>query len=133
LCCSVAHDPVISITTIYYLNFIHRPYVLQPQCFKRWYFPRHQVKTIEASSIDRTQQRRFHLMTREEPSLETLWLQNIRALDEVQKIDRSNTEPSSETFRYELLLPLFQVPRIAIFNIHVPCECLLDNLKMIFV
>jgi hypothetical protein len=30
-------------------------------------------------------------MTREEPSLETLWLQNIRTMDKVQKIDRSNT------------------------------------------
>jgi hypothetical protein len=28
---------------------------------------------IEASSIDRTQQNRFHLRTRDEPSLETLW------------------------------------------------------------
>jgi hypothetical protein len=56
---------------------------------------------IEASLIDRTQQSRFHLMTREEPSLETLWLQNIRMTDEVQIIDRSNTAPSSKTFRDE--------------------------------
>jgi hypothetical protein len=48
---------------------------------------------IEASSIDRTQQSRFHLMTREEPSLEILWLQNIRTMDEVQIIDRSNATP----------------------------------------
>jgi hypothetical protein len=44
----------------------------------------------EASSIDRTQQSRFHLMTREEPFLETLWLQNLRTIDKVQIIDRSN-------------------------------------------
>jgi hypothetical protein len=40
-------------------------------------------------------------MTREEPSLETLWLQNIRLMDKVQIIDRSNTAPSSKTFRDE--------------------------------
>jgi hypothetical protein len=45
---------------------------------------------IEASSIDRTQQSRFHLMTREEPSLETWWLQNIRMMDKVQIKDRSD-------------------------------------------
>jgi hypothetical protein len=28
-------------------------------------------------------------MTREEPSLETLWLQNIETIDKVQRIDRS--------------------------------------------
>jgi hypothetical protein len=38
-------------------------------------------------------------MTREEPSLETLWLQNIRMMDKVQIIDHSNTTPSSKTFR----------------------------------
>jgi hypothetical protein len=32
-------------------------------------------------------------MTREEPSLETLWLQNIRTMDKVQIIERSNTAP----------------------------------------
>jgi hypothetical protein len=32
-------------------------------------------------SIDWTQQSRFHLRTREEPSLETLWLQNTGAMD----------------------------------------------------
>jgi hypothetical protein len=41
-------------------------------------------------------------MTREEPSLETLWLQNIRTMDEVRIIDHSNTAPSSKTFRDEL-------------------------------
>jgi hypothetical protein len=45
---------------------------------------------IETSSIYRTQQSRFHLMTREEPSLETLWLQNIRTMGKVQVTDRSN-------------------------------------------
>jgi hypothetical protein len=44
---------------------------------------------IEASSIDRTQQSRFHLMTTEEPSLETLWLKNIRTMDKVQITDPS--------------------------------------------
>jgi hypothetical protein len=44
---------------------------------------------IEASSIDRTQQGRFHLITREEPSLETLWLKNIRMMDKVQITDPS--------------------------------------------
>jgi hypothetical protein len=33
---------------------------------------------------DRTQQSRFHLMTREEPYLEKLWLKNIRSMDKVQ-------------------------------------------------
>jgi hypothetical protein len=61
-----------------------------------------QCPPIETSSIDRTQQSRFHLMTRQEPSLETLWLQNIKTMDKVQIIDRSNTAPSSKTFRDEL-------------------------------
>jgi hypothetical protein len=30
-------------------------------------------------------------MTKEEPCLETLWLQNIRTMDKVQIIDRSNS------------------------------------------
>jgi hypothetical protein len=42
-------------------------------------------------------------MTREGPSLETLWLKNIGTMAEVQKIDRSNTAPSSKTFRGEPL------------------------------
>jgi hypothetical protein len=29
-------------------------------------------------------------MTREEPSLETLWLENIRTMDKVQKTDRNS-------------------------------------------
>jgi hypothetical protein len=41
------------------------------------------------SSIDHAEQSRFHLMMREEPSLETLWLKNIRMMDKVQITDRS--------------------------------------------
>jgi hypothetical protein len=48
-----------------------------------------QCPPIEASSINRTQQSRFHLITREEPSLETLWLKNIRTMDKVQITDCS--------------------------------------------
>jgi hypothetical protein len=40
-------------------------------------------------------------MTREEPSLETLWLKNIGTMEKVQKIDHSNTAPLSKTFRDE--------------------------------
>jgi hypothetical protein len=40
-------------------------------------------------------------MTREEPSLETLWLKNIGTMNKVQKIDRRKTAPSSKTFRDE--------------------------------
>jgi hypothetical protein len=43
-------------------------------------------------------------MTREEPSLETLRLQNIRTMDKVQIIGCSNTAPSSKTFRDETLM-----------------------------
>jgi hypothetical protein len=67
---------------------------------------------IEASSIDRTQQSRFHLMTREEPSLETLWLQNIGTMDKVHITDRSNTASSSKTFRDE-------VPKCLQFSGHI--------------
>jgi hypothetical protein len=35
---------IIPFTAIYYMDFIHHPYVLQSQCFKGWLFPRHQVK-----------------------------------------------------------------------------------------
>jgi hypothetical protein len=45
---------------------------------------------IEASLIDRSQQSRFHLKTREEPSLQMLWLKNIRTMDKVQITDHSN-------------------------------------------
>jgi hypothetical protein len=40
-------------------------------------------------------------MTREQPSLETLWLQNIETIEKVQRTGRSNTAPSSKTFRDE--------------------------------
>jgi hypothetical protein len=46
-------------------------------------------KHEEASSIDRTQQSRFHLRMREEPSLEMLWFKKKRAMDKVQKTDPS--------------------------------------------
>jgi hypothetical protein len=49
-----------------------------------------QCPPIEASSIDQTQQSRFHQITREDRSLETLWLKNIRTMDKVQITDRSN-------------------------------------------
>jgi hypothetical protein len=45
------------ITAIYSLDFIHCLYILQPQRFKRWLFPRHQVnllcwvRSIELASI----------------------------------------------------------------------------------
>jgi hypothetical protein len=45
-------------------------------------------------------------MTRGEPSLETLWLQNIRTMDKVQRTDPSNTAPSSKAFREELAVAL---------------------------
>jgi hypothetical protein len=54
---------------------------------------------IEASSINQTQQSRFHLRTREKPSLETLWFKNIRAMDEVQITDPSSEDPSFFTLR----------------------------------
>jgi hypothetical protein len=34
-------------------------------------------------------------MTREKPSLETLWLQNVRTMDTVQIIDRSSNAETS--------------------------------------
>jgi hypothetical protein len=43
---------------------------------------------IEASSIDRTQKSRFHLMTREEPSLEMLWFEKHKG-DEQSLKNRS--------------------------------------------
>jgi hypothetical protein len=58
---------------------------------------------MEASSIDWTTQSRFHLMMREEPSLETLWLKNIRTMHKVQISDPNYTAPSSKTFRDEKL------------------------------
>jgi hypothetical protein len=40
-------------TAICYLDFFHRPYVLQPQRFKGWFFPRHQVKPTLLGPVDR--------------------------------------------------------------------------------
>jgi hypothetical protein len=40
-------------------------------------------------------------MVREEPSLETLWLKDIRMMDKVQITVRRTTVPSSKTFRGE--------------------------------
>jgi hypothetical protein len=54
-------------------------------------------------------------MTREEPSLETLWLQNIRTMDKVQIIDRGNTAPSSKTFGDEVKFC------VEIYQIQIPC------------
>jgi hypothetical protein len=73
-----------------FFGLIHRPYISQTQRFEGWL----DGLPIEASSIDLTHQSRFHLMTREKPSLETLWLKNIGTMDKVQKNDRSNTAPS---------------------------------------
>jgi hypothetical protein len=52
-------------------------------------FLNHNVPPIEASSIDRSQQGRFHLRTREEPSLETLWLKKHKDGGQVQITDPS--------------------------------------------
>jgi hypothetical protein len=60
-----------------------------------------QCPPIEASSIYRTQQSRFRLMTREELSLETLWEKKIRIVDKVQITDRSN---GNIMFHFEIIL-----------------------------
>jgi hypothetical protein len=60
---------------VYYLDFIHRPYVLLPQCFEGWFFPHHQVNLL-------------------------CWVWSIE-LASIQIIYRSNTAPSSKTFRDE--------------------------------
>jgi hypothetical protein len=41
----------------------------------------------------------FHLMTREEPSLEMLRLQNKRTMDKVQITDRSSKKQTRKVFR----------------------------------
>jgi hypothetical protein len=69
--------------TIYYLDFIYCPYVLQPQRFKGWFFPHLQVKPTLLGPVDRASLYRW-----------TLWLKNIRTVDKVHIIDRSNTAPS---------------------------------------
>jgi hypothetical protein len=70
-------------TAIYCLDFIHRPYVLQTQRFEGWFFPRHQVKPNLLGLVDRASLYRW-------------------TMDKVQTTDRSNTAPSSKTFRYEV-------------------------------
>jgi hypothetical protein len=42
-----------------------------------------------------------HNISRDGSLLETLWLQNTETMDKVQRIDHSNTAPSSKTFRDE--------------------------------
>jgi hypothetical protein len=73
-----SNEPLRSI----FLDFIHRPYVfLQSQRFEGWFFPRHQVnllcwvRSVELASVG-------------------VIAKNIRTMDVVQKIDRSNTAPS---------------------------------------
>jgi hypothetical protein len=61
-----------SITAIFYLDFIHRPYVLQPQRFKGCFFPRHQVKPTLLGPIDRASLYRW---TFRQKHLDTEWLQ----------------------------------------------------------
>jgi hypothetical protein len=65
-------------TGICYLDFIHHPYV---------FLTTTGGPPIEASSINQTQQSMFHLMTREEWSLDTLWLKTIRMTDKIQITD----------------------------------------------
>jgi hypothetical protein len=80
----------ISVTAIYYLYFIHRPYVLQPPCFKGCFLPRHQVKPTQLVPVD------WAILYR--------WLENRGTMDKIQIIDRSNTAPSSNTFGVEYRL-----------------------------
>jgi hypothetical protein len=81
-------------TAIVYLDFIHCPYVLQPQRFEGWFIPKHQVNLLcWVQSIE--------LAFFGGPSLETLWLQNIRTMDKIQLINHSNRAQASKTFRDE--------------------------------
>jgi hypothetical protein len=41
------------VDAIYNLDFIHRPYVSQPRCFKVWFFPRHHLKPTLLGPVDR--------------------------------------------------------------------------------
>jgi hypothetical protein len=59
--------------------------------------------------VDRAGLYRWSTDGREEPSLETLWLQNMETMDKVQRIDRSNTVPSSKTFRDQKSVEVFWV------------------------
>jgi hypothetical protein len=47
-----------------------------------------------------------HDVLRDGSSLETMWLQNVETIDKVQRIDSSNTAPSSKTFRDELFIKM---------------------------
>jgi hypothetical protein len=85
----------IFITAIYSLDFIHRPCVLQPQRFRGWFFSCHQVKPTLLGAVDRA-------------SL-YWWLQNIRTMDKVQIIDRSNTAPLSKTFTDEEYFYIYRI------------------------
>jgi hypothetical protein len=49
----VIRKTTIEITAIYYLDFIHRPYVMQPQRFKGWFLTCHQVKPNLLGPVDR--------------------------------------------------------------------------------
>jgi hypothetical protein len=59
-------------------------------------------------------------MTREEPSLETLWLQNIETMDKVQSTDRSNTAPSSK--HLEMNYGMNSLSRFRYHESYVPGE-----------
>jgi hypothetical protein len=41
-----------TVTGIYFLDFIHRPYVFKPQRFKGWFFPRPQMKSTLLGPVD---------------------------------------------------------------------------------
>jgi hypothetical protein len=60
-------------------------------------------------------------MTKEEPSLKTLWLQNIQTMDKVQRTDHSNTAASSETFRDDFLMAYPKVKFISNGTKASPC------------
>jgi hypothetical protein len=96
---------------LYYCDLLFGLYHLSPLCFATTTF---QGPPIEASSIDRTQQSSFHLMTNEEPSLETLWLQNIRTVDKVQIIDRSKHFISFRIIPHKLTYKLSETEYIGL-------------------
>jgi hypothetical protein len=54
MCAHESENQVSSITAICYSDFNLRLYVLQPQRFKGWFFPRHQVKPTLLGPVDRT-------------------------------------------------------------------------------
>jgi hypothetical protein len=63
-------------------------------------------------------------MTRKEPSLETLWLQNIEMMDKVQRIDRSN----------DRLGPTYKHLKDSTVQFHVltHSECVIDRMTDVF-